>query len=54
MESYLELGEELCEYCRCTDYGAEEPPKVTKFNLGCEGNWCEEAYQKYKEDINNG
>lgn len=43
-----ELGENLCTFCRCTDYGS------AKINTGpwnlCEGCACEEAYENYLEN----
>lgn len=40
--------EDLCDYCRMTDYGSE------KVNTGphnlCEGICCAEALDRYKED----
>lgn len=46
------LDEELCEYCHCTDYGAQMGAyKITAYSPGCEGSWCEEAYENYLENF---
>ena len=43
LESMEDLGDELCEYCHCTDDG---PVNTNQYNL-CEGNWCNDAYDSY-------
>lgn len=51
-EEMLELDEGLCKYCRCTDYGMQmNACRVTAFGAGCEGSWCEEAYENYLENF---
>lgn len=53
-EKWDELGEELCEYCKCTEYGEREI-NTAPWNL-CEGAHCDEAYEKYKDEreVENG
>ena len=45
MKTMQELGEELCLYCPCTEFG------LTKVSTGpwnlCEGRSCDEAYENY-------
>jgi len=38
---------ELCQFCRVAEHTDKLPPPITKFNLGCEGSYCDEAYEKY-------
>lgn len=49
MKTMNELVDELCDYCHLTDYG------LNKVNTGphnlCEGRSCSEAYDNYKEGI---
>lgn len=48
MKTKDELGEDLCEYCPLRDYVDEVPPPPTPSNpMGCEGRYCDEAYEKY-------
>lgn len=47
-----ELGEELCNYCFCTEYGLnlDAPKMKAPYLLGCEGMYCKEAYENYLEE----
>jgi len=45
-----ELGEELCMYCPLSDELDEVPPPPTPSNpMGCEGAWCDQAYERYTD-----
>ena len=50
-----ELGEDLCEYCKCSDYGNEDYHGEMKCYggepVGCEGMYCKEAYENYLDDF---
>ena len=50
----LRKNHEICQYCRVAEHSDELPPPITKFNSGCEGSYCDEAYENYlnnkKED----
>lgn len=49
-----ELGEELCEYCPLQAELDEVPPPPTPNNLaGCEGMFCDEAYDNYLDVVAN-
>lgn len=39
---------EICEYCRCTDYGSASVG-TGPYNL-CEGAGCAEAYETWQEE----
>lgn len=44
---------DLCEHCHCTNYGeydAEDVQRITVHSAGCEGSWCDEAYDKYLDN----
>jgi len=43
--TFEELGEDLCNFCECTDYGNHEMNNAP-YNL-CFGSQCDEAYQNY-------
>ena len=47
--------EALCSYCRYTDYGLEDYHGEMKLGpngpYGCEGEWCNEAYERYLEEF---
>lgn len=47
-EQVEEIKEEVCNYCKCTDYGSEKI-NTNQYNQ-CEGTWCSEALTEYKED----
>ncbi len=55
--SYDEISENgnLCEHCRCTNYGLEDYHGEMKCGpngpYGCEGEWCSKAYERYLEDF---
>lgn len=46
------LDEELCEHCRCTNYGLDMKAKngYMGVSYGCEGMFCDEAYENYLEE----
>jgi hypothetical protein len=44
-------SEEICEYCRLQDRFDELPPPITKFSMGCEGRFCDESYDNYKNSV---
>ena len=44
-----ELEEKLCEYCRCEGISMHCTPGGTP--VFCEGTWCDEAYERYLEEI---
>ena len=51
MYGLLTVDTELCEYCRCSDYGSEDYHGEILVGRNeyylCEGNWCQEAYRDY-------
>ena len=47
MKTSNQLGEELCNYCEYKDNRY-----VSYFSGGCEGGFCDEAYQNYIEENN--
>ena len=51
-EGISELDEELCKYCRCTDYGLDMKAKNGYMGVyyGCEGMFCDEAYENYLDE----
>lgn len=55
--SFKDMGEtgELCEHCRCTEYGLQDYHGEMKLGpngpYGCEGSWCEEAYENYLDEF---
>ena len=47
--------EELCEYCPLQAELDELPPPSTPSNpMGCEGIYCDEAYDNYLDVVANG
>lgn len=44
-KSIEQLGDELCNHCRCTEFGQTDPISWLK----CEGMFCDEAYENYLE-----
>jgi hypothetical protein len=40
-----ELGDELCNYCDA------ENTRPTQFHSGCEGSWCDRAYENYIDEF---
>ena len=48
----MDDGESLCKYCVCTQYGENmNAPQPNAFHSGCEGIYCNEAYEQYLEDF---
>lgn len=48
----MDYGEPLCKYCACTQYGENmNAPQPNAFHSGCEGMYCNEAYEHYLEDF---
>ena len=45
--SMEELDEQLCQYCRRTDYGEHRSSSTPNGYWSCEGKWCDEAYTEY-------
>lgn len=47
-----DIDEELCKYCCCTEYGLNMKAKeASGASFGCEGAYCEEAYERYLEEF---
>jgi hypothetical protein len=53
MKTKDELGEELCEYCLLDEdkRGVKQGPNGPIFM--CDSYGCEEAYENYKEELDN-
>jgi hypothetical protein len=49
-----DLNEELCKYCRATEYGEDMTAQQVKGTptgyTCCEGAYCDEAYEKYLDE----
>lgn len=54
MKTFEELEEELCKFCRCSEYGLQdyhgEFILTPNGAISCEGNWCDEAYKNYLQE----
>ena len=52
IQTQEELGEELCNYCSCTNYGEHPSQMYTQNGIYfCEGCRCKEAYIDYLDSI---
>ena len=47
MLSKEELGENLCKYCRVDE---EDRVPRNQYYMGCEGSFCDGAYENYLEE----
>lgn len=55
VDEIRELDEKLCEYCKCTFYGLEMGAQhMSAYSSGCEGAYCEEAYEYYLDNFEEG
>lgn len=52
-EEISQLGDCLCEYCKCTEYGLSMGIQhaIMGVTYGCEGMFCGEAYERYLEEF---
>lgn len=54
-KTYEELGEELCKYCFCTEYGDNiNLANPSAYSNGCEEMYCKEAYEYYLGNCEEG
>lgn len=44
------IAEELCEYCKATDYGRHSSYVCPSGYVSCEGRFCCEAYEQYLDE----
>lgn len=52
MKTVEQLGDELCKYCKDTDFGDNKEYTSADNYWSCEGRWCDKAYQNYLEENN--
>lgn len=53
-QELMDNDEKLCDYCEFTEYGIASHKGVYcvgNLPVMCEGNWCEEAYNNYLEEM---
>ena len=46
-----EMGDDLCKYCKATDYGDHKFCSTPNGPIFCEGAYCGEAYDEYRDQL---